>query len=269
MNNKERLDVLVFNKGLATSREAARKLIMAGSVFVNGKVSDKPGMSVDVNSKIELKEGLPYVSRGGLKIKRAIDEFGISVHNKVAVDIGASTGGFTDCLLQEGAARVYSVDVGYGQLAEKLRRDDRVRVVERKNARYLTEDDIGEKVDIITIDVSFISLDKIFRPAASLLKDDGIIISLIKPQFEAGREHIGKKGVVKDRNIHLMVIENVLLSAQKEGLFMKDITYSPIRGPKGNIEFLSLFSKVPPLLDMDKIRCTVETAHEELSGGNL
>ncbi|MDI6602265.1 MAG: TlyA family RNA methyltransferase [Thermoanaerobacteraceae bacterium] len=269
MNKKERLDVLVFNKELASSRETAKKLIMAGNVLVNGQVMDKPGTPVNMDSEITLKKTVPYVSRGGLKLKKAIDEFGISIQDKVAVDIGASTGGFTDCLLQEGAKMVYSVDVGYGQLAEKLRKDSRVMVIERKNARYLKAEDIGEKVDIVTIDVSFISLDKIFIPAASLLKDNGIIISLIKPQFEAGKEYVGKNGVVKDPKVHEMVINKVFSNARQERLYMKNITYSPIKGPKGNIEFLALFDKSEGLFDMDKIHRVVEDAHSKLVGGVL
>lgn len=267
--NKERLDTLILGRGLASSREAAKRLIMAGNVLANGQVIDKPGTPVSLDAEITLKEILPFVSRGGLKLKRALEVFGVSVCGKIAVDLGASTGGFTDCLLQEGAARVYAVDVGYGQLAEKLRRDSRVTVIERKNARYLKPEDIGEKADIITIDVSFISLEKVFSSAITLLKEDGIVIALIKPQFEAGREHVGKNGVVKKAEIHKTVIEKVVIDAGRKGLYLKDLTYSPIKGPKGNIEFLGLFDLKEALIDIDMIPRVVREAHDRLSGGVL
>ncbi len=269
MSNKERLDALVCDRGLVSGREAAKRLIMAGDVIVNGRVVDKPGTQIDAEAQITLKETLPYVSRGGLKLKKALDTFGVLVSGMAALDIGASTGGFTDCLLQEGAERVYSVDVGYGQLAEKLRRDDRVTVIERKNARYLQFEDIGQKVDLVTADVSFISLDKIFVPASALLKDGGRIIALIKPQFEAGRKFVGKNGVVKDPKIHETVINNVLGYAGHSGLYLKNLTYSPIKGPKGNIEFLGLFDLDEAGFDLTKIHRVVEEAHNELSGGSL
>ena len=264
MSNKVRFDVLVCNKGYASSREVAKRLIMAGDVLAEGQVIDKPGTSVDINTEVTLKEKPPYVSRGGRKLKKAMDNFGIFVSGRVAVDIGASTGGFTDCLLQEGAGHVYSIDVGYGQLAEKLRRDSRVTVIERKNARYLTLEDIGRQVDMITIDVSFISLDKIFLPATGFLKDDGFIIALIKPQFEAGRKYIGKNGVVKDPEVHKTVIENVEKNARQSGLYLKDLTYSPIKGPKGNIEFLGLFDRQEARCDVSKISEIVKGAHDKL-----
>lgn len=267
--NKERLDILILSRGLASSREAAKRLIMTGNVLVNGQAVDKPGTTVGRDAEITLKEIPPYVSRGGLKLKRALDVFGISVCGKVAVDVGASTGGFTDCLLQEGAERVYAVDVGYGQLAEKLRRDSRVTVIERKNARNLKPEDIGEKADIITIDVSFISLEKVLSPAKALLKEDGIVIALIKPQFEAGRENVGKNGVVRSAEIHNTVIEKTVVAAVRDGLYLKNLTYSPIKGPKGNIEFLGLFDLKDASIDMNIIPRVVKEAHDELSEGVL
>ncbi|MCO1600035.1 TlyA family RNA methyltransferase [Desulfosporosinus nitroreducens] len=237
---KERIDVLIVKNGLATSREKAKAMVMAGIVFVGGQRVDKPGSELSQDALIELKgEILPFVSRGGLKLAKALEAFPISFKDKVVVDIGASTGGFTDCALQNGAKRVYAVDVGYGQLDWKLRTDPRVVSMERVNARYLSTDTLPEKVDWIVSDVAFISITKIFPAMIAILKDDGQVVSLIKPQFEAGREHVGKKGVVKDKNVHKQVIETVLGQAEGIGFQVLGLDYSPIRGPEGNIEYLA------------------------------
>ena len=236
---KERIDVLMVKHGLAASREKAKAAVMAGTVFVGGQRVDKPGMELPEDIIIELKgEYLPYVSRGGLKLAKALKVFSLSFKDKVVADIGASTGGFTDCVLQNGAQRVYAVDVGYGQLAWKLRTDPRVVPMERVNARYLNKDSLPEQVDWIVSDVSFISITKIFSAMLAILKADGQVLSLIKPQFEAGREHVGKKGVVRDFEVHKQVLEFVLSQAEKVGFYVWGLDYSPIRGPEGNIEYL-------------------------------
>lgn len=237
---KERIDILIVKNGLATSREKAKAMIMAGIVFVGGQRVDKPGVELSEGALIELKgEILPFVSRGGLKLAKALTAFQITFKDQVVADIGASTGGFTDCALQNGAKRVYAVDVGYGQLDWKLRTDPRVVTMERVNARYLTKDTLPEKIDWVVSDVAFISITKIFSAMLAILKDDGQVISLIKPQFEAGREHIGKKGVVRDRSVHKQVLEAVLGQAESIGFQVLGLDYSPIRGPEGNIEYLA------------------------------
>lgn len=239
MMEKERLDQLVVTRGLAPSREKARALIMAGQVFVDGAKAEKSGLLVRNDAGIELKgRQLPYVSRGGLKLEKALDVFNLDVEGKVMLDVGASTGGFTDCALQRGARRVYAVDVGYGQLDWALRQDPRVVCIERKNARYLSGEDIPEPVDLVTIDVSFISLEKIIPVLIPLLQDDGSLVALIKPQFEAGRDKVGKKGVVKDRRVHAEVILRMLSFCSLQGLEVLGLDFSPITGPEGNIEFL-------------------------------
>lgn len=238
---KERLDVLLYQRGLAQSRERARRLIMAGQVLVDGAVVDKPGTRVATGAQIVLKERLRYASRGGLKLEAALDDLGVEVAGMVAADIGASTGGFTDCLLQRGAKRVYAIDVGYGQLAWRLRQDPRVVVLDRVNARYLRE--LPEPVDLITVDVSFISLKLVLPAARGLLKPHGRVIALIKPQFEAGREMVGKGGVVKDPEVHQDVLQDMLHWALDNGFDVLGITASPIRGSAGNIEFLALLQK--------------------------
>jgi 23S rRNA (cytidine1920-2'-O)/16S rRNA (cytidine1409-2'-O)-methyltransferase len=261
---KERLDVLLVKKGFFPSREKAKVEIMAGNVYVGDRLVDKPGTMVDTESSISVKgKTIPYVSRGGLKLEKALSTFGIDVKEKVAIDAGASTGGFTDCLLKHGARKVFAVDVGYGQLDYRLRKDPRVMVLERKNARYLKFDDIGELADVITADLSFISLSKVFEPFYSLLKDNGDLITLIKPQFEVGKEEVGKKGVVKDRDLHVKSITNVFSSAGEVNFFVWGLTFSPITGPKGNIEFLAWFKKRPAcsLPDVEKV---VREAHMEL-----
>ncbi len=237
---KERIDVLMVKNGLAVSREKAKATIMTGIVFVGGQRVDKPGTELPENVLIELKgEVLPFVSRGGLKLAKAVEAFQLPFKDQVVADIGSSTGGFTDCVLQNGAKRVYAVDVGYGQLAWKLRSDPRVISMERVNARYLDQTSLPEKVDWVVSDVAFISITKIFTAMLAILKDNGQVLSLIKPQFEAGREHVGKKGVVKDGKIHKQVLETVLSQAENVGFRVLGLDYSPIRGPEGNIEYLA------------------------------
>ena len=237
---KERLDVLLVKQGLAESREKAKAVIMAGSVYVNDQKEDKAGAMFDETKVLLEVRGntLKYVSRGGLKLEKAVDEFSVELDGKVCMDIGASTGGFTDCMLQNGAAKVYSVDAGHGQLAWKLRNDERVVCMEKTNFRYMVREDIADDLDFASVDVSFISLDKILGPAYNLLKPNAQMVCLIKPQFEAGREKVGKKGVVRDAAVHMEVIEAVLHFAAQAGFSILDLTYSPVKGPEGNIEYL-------------------------------
>lgn len=266
---KQRLDLALVNKGLVDSREKAKALIMAGQVKVDGKTIDKAGTNIEEKMKIELIGPLlPYVSRGGLKLEKAIAFFNIDLTNKIVADIGASTGGFTDCALQNGAVKVYSIDVGYGQLDWKLRNDPRVVNMERTNARYLKPADLGEEVDFISIDVAFISLEKILPTSCQLLKDNGELIALIKPQFEAGKEKIGKKGVVKDPQTHLEVIKKIINAAQVLNFGVKGLTYSPIKGPEGNIEYLIYLTKGVSQKDLTDYglnpQLVVEQAHSHL-----
>lgn len=271
---KERLDVLLVKKGLAPSREKAKAVIMAGSVYVDGQKEDKAGSVFDEESaQIEVRgHALPYVSRGGLKLEKALKVFPITLTDKICMDIGASTGGFTDCMLQNGAAKVYSVDVGYGQLDWKLRQDDRVVCMEKTNFRYMTPEDIPDVLDFASVDVSFISLDKILTPAYALLKEQGEMVALIKPQFEAGREKVGKKGVVRDPKVHEEVISRIVRHADEVSFEVLDLSYSPIRGPEGNIEYLIHLKKnpertvYPDILEVfeKKIKEIVEEAHQEL-----
>ncbi len=237
---KERLDVILVTLGLAESREKAKAVIMAGNVFVDGQREDKAGTSFDMAKvKVEVKGAAPkYVSRGGLKLEKAINCFGLSLEGKTCMDIGASTGGFTDCMLMNGASKVYAVDVGHGQLAWKLRNDERVVCMEKTNFRYMTREDIPEQPDFASVDVSFISLTKILLPARALLKDGGRMVCLIKPQFEAGREKVGKKGVVREPEVHMEVINKVVDYADSLGFLVLGLDYSPIKGPEGNIEYL-------------------------------
>lgn len=238
-SKKERLDVLLVDKGICTSRERAKTNIMAGLIFVDGQRVDKAGEKVSVDADIVFKgEELKYVSRGGLKLEKAMNTFGIDLTNKVCMDIGASTGGFTDCMLQNHASKVFSVDVGYGQFAWKLRTDERVVCMERTNIRYVTPEDIGVPLDFASIDVSFISLRTIMPAVKNLLGDKGEVVALIKPQFEAGREKVGKKGVVREKSTHIEVIETISEFAVGIGLSILDLDYSPIKGPEGNIEYL-------------------------------
>lgn len=237
---KERLDVILVNRGYAPSREKAKAIIMSGNVYVNGQKEDKAGTAFD-ESKIQLEvrgHTLKYVSRGGLKLEKAMDVWGLSLEGRICMDIGASTGGFTDCMLQNGAAKVYSVDVGHGQLAWKLRNDERVVCMEQTNFRYMVRDDIADELDFASVDVSFISLTKILIPARNLLKPGGEMVCLIKPQFEAGREKVGKNGVVREPEIHREVIEKIVDYADSIGFQVLHLDYSPIRGPEGNIEYL-------------------------------
>lgn len=238
-NNKERLDALLVNRGMFESRAKAQAAIMAGQVLVNEQKIDKPGTQVKPEVTIRLLGNqLRYVSRGGLKLEKALQIFPISVEGKVVADVGASTGGFTDCALQNGAAKVYALDVGYGQLAWKLRSDERVINMERTNVRYLEAKDLPEQVDVVTIDVAFISLDKILPAVHKILKPTGFVVALIKPQFEAGKENVGKKGVVREASVHMEVIRNVIAFAKSEGFGIAGLDFSPIKGPEGNIEYL-------------------------------
>ncbi|MBO4411781.1 MAG: TlyA family RNA methyltransferase [Lachnospiraceae bacterium] len=237
---KERLDVLLVSKGFFDSREKAKIAVMEGLVYVNGQKEDKAGSSFPEDVSIEVRgKTLPYVSRGGLKLEKAMNLWEIGLRDAVCADIGASTGGFTDCMLQNGAKTVYAVDVGYGQLDWKLRNDPRVINLEKTNARYLTRNEIPEALDFLSIDVSFISLEKILPSIRPLLKDGGTLVSLIKPQFEAGREKVGKKGVVRDPAVHEEVLERVTAFMKDAGFTILGLSYSPIRGPEGNIEYLA------------------------------
>ena len=248
---KERLDVLLVEQGYAASREKAKAIIMSGSVFVNGQREDKAGTTFDpAKSTIEVKgHTLKYVSRGGLKLEKAMAQFTIGLENKICMDIGASTGGFTDCMLQNGATKVYSVDVGHGQLAWSLRNDERVVCMEKTNFRYLTREDIQDDLDFASVDVSFISLSKILLPARRLLKDHGQMVCLIKPQFEAGKDKVGKKGVVREQSVHQEVIEKIYTLADILGFEILGLEYSPIKGPEGNIEYLIHIEKNPQYND--------------------
>ncbi len=241
---KIRLDQYVFNEGYAESRQRAQALIMSGIVYVNNQKADKSGTMIKETDKVEVRgKDLKYVSRGGLKLEKAINEYQFDLNEKICMDIGASTGGFTDCMLQNGATKVYSVDVGYGQLAWKLRTDERVINLEKTNIRNVDDELIKEKIDFFSVDVSFISLKHIFPVAFKISKEDVLGVCLIKPQFEAGREKVGKKGVVRDSLVHKEVIINVMQFAKDNGFFIKELTFSPIKGPEGNIEFLAVVSK--------------------------
>ncbi len=241
---KERLDVLLVKRSLAPSREKARTMIMEGCVFVDGQREDKAGASFPDTVAIEVQgDTLRYVSRGGLKLEKALSSFDIEIAGKICMDVGASTGGFTDCMLQNGAAKVYAVDVGYGQFAWKLRQDARVVCMEKTNIRYVTPEDIADPIDFATADVSFISLTKILVPVRQLLAEDAEMVCLIKPQFEAGREKVGKKGVVRDPDVHRAVIGTVAAFARENGFAVLGIDYSPIKGPEGNIEYLIYIKK--------------------------
>lgn len=273
---KERLDVLLVRRGLAESREKAKAVIMAGCVYVNDQKEDKAGAMFDETkiSNLEVRGNtLPYVSRGGLKLAKAMKQFDISLEGKVCMDIGASTGGFTDCMLQNGAVKVYSVDVGHGQLAWKLRNDERVVCMEKTNFRYMVREDIQDDLDFASVDVSFISLTKILGPAYNLLKTDAQMVCLIKPQFEAGKEKVGKKGVVREPSVHREVIEMVMDYAVSIGFEILHLDFSPIRGPEGNIEYLLHIYKASETREHERlpheeysqlIAQTVENAHKTL-----
>lgn len=246
MKHKERLDVLLVSLGLAESRAKAQATIMAGEVYVNGQKADKSGMEVDITSNIEVRgSACPYVSRGGLKLEKALKNFGVDPTGYVCSDSGASTGGFTDCLLQQGASKVFAIDVGYGQLAWKIRNDPRVVVMERTNIRYVTLEDLGEPLDLSVIDVSFISLGLVLPVVKTLLKPTGQVLCLIKPQFEAGKDKVGKKGVVRDPAVHEEVLQNFISLAKSLDFTIRNLTFSPVKGPEGNIEFLAHLSMQP------------------------
>lgn len=244
MSTKERLDVLLVNRGLFESREKAKTAIMAGQIFIGTVCVDKAGTKVAIDADIHVKGNtLPYVSRGGLKLEKALTMYPLDLTDAVMVDIGASTGGFTDCALQNGARKVFAIDVGYNQLAWKLRQDSRVINMEKQNIRTVTPEQLGELSDFISIDVAFISLDKVLPVAVTLLKDSGSLVALIKPQFEAGRDKVGKGGIVKDKAVHKEVLDRILHVAEDAGLYLHGLTYSPIKGTEGNIEFLGFFTK--------------------------
>ena len=264
---KKRLDILVYEKGFTDSREKAKAIIMSGQVYVDNQKADKCGTSYDENVKIEVRGNTQkYVSRGGLKLEKAIDNFDFDLKDKITMDIGASTGGFTDCMLQNGAKKVYSIDVGYGQLAWKLRTDERVVNLERTNFRYVTDEQIKDKIDFSSVDVSFISLKHILPNLNKFLKDDGSAVCLIKPQFEAGREKVGKKGVVSDPATHLEVCEKVIGLAVENGFSVAGLDFSPIKGPEGNIEYLIylLKSNEPVVYENVDAKQLVYKSHEEL-----
>ena len=262
---KDRLDILLVKRGLAESREKAKAVIMSGIVYVDGQKEDKAGQTFADTANIEVRGNtLKYVSRGGLKLEKAMECFDVSVKDKVCMDIGASSGGFTDCMLQNGAKKVYAVDVGHGQLAWKLRNDTRVVVMEKTNIRYVKPEDIGESIDFASIDVSFISLSKVLPATYNLLGERGEIVALIKPQFEAGREKVGKKGVVREKSTHIEVIQNCFAYAKENGFFVRELEFSPVKGPEGNIEYLYHLVKSGDVDSDIDIEAVVNTAHEKL-----
>lgn len=263
---KQRLDIILVNRGYAPSREKAKAIIMAGNVFIKGNREDKAGSTFE-------EEGLDlivknteqkYVSRGGFKLEKAMKEFNLSLDNMICMDIGASTGGFTDCMLKCGASKVFAIDVGHGQLDWKLRNDERVVCMEKTNFRYVQPDDIGEEIDFASVDVSFISLDKILPAAKNIIKENGKMVCLIKPQFEAGREKVGKKGVVRDKSVHVEVIEKVLNIVTENGFSARGLTYSPIKGPEGNIEYLVYIEKCSLESETFDVKGLVELSHKGL-----
>lgn len=265
MSNKTRLDVLLVERGLQETRQKAQATIMSGLVYVNNQKVDKAGTAVPNDAEIEVRgNALRYVSRGGLKLEKAMTSFGLTLDGCICGDIGASTGGFTDCMLQNGAVKVYSVDVGYGQLDWKLRNDERVVCMERTNARYLTHEQIPDELDFASIDVSFISLKLILPAVHSVLRPGGHVACLVKPQFEAGREKVGKKGVVRDPAVHLEVLEHFMQHAKDSGFTVLDMTYSPIRGPEGNIEYLGYLESGEWVEKEFDLKALVEASHSDL-----
>ena len=264
MSERIRLDSRIFDLGLSESREKAKAFIMAGQVYVNGMKAVKAGMTVTEKDEIEVRGSSEFVSRGGHKLKKAMSTFPISLENKVCMDVGASTGGFTDCMLQNSAAKVYSVDVGYGQLAWKLRSDPRVINLERTNIRYVTEEQIPDKIDFFSVDVSFISLCLVLPAVKKLLSENGEGVCLIKPQFEAGKEKVGKKGVVRDKNVHVEVIEKIYNFAVESGFTVAGLDFSPIKGPEGNIEYLIYIKNYDDENAEVDINAVVEASHAEL-----
>lgn len=266
MKHKERLDVLLVEKGLCESRSRAQAVIMSGEVYVNGQKSDKPGTPTDVEAEIEIRgNACPYVSRGGLKLEKALRDFGVDPTGLTCLDSGASTGGFTDCLLQNGAKQVFAIDVGYGQLAWRIRTDPRVVCMERTNIRYVTPEQLGTPVQLAVIDVSFISLRIVLPAVKALLSADGQIICLIKPQFEAGKEKVGKKGVVRDPAVHQAVLNSFLQLADELQMTVCNLTFSPVKGPEGNIEFLGHLSMLPEGAVIPDTAALVTAAHEKLN----
>lgn len=268
---KERLDVLLVQQGLANSRELAKAYIMAGNVYVDGQKEDKAGTKVAVTARLEVKGNqMKYVSRGGYKLEKAMDVFGIRLDGKICLDIGASTGGFTDCMLQNGASKVYAIDVGYGQFAWKLRNDERVVCLEKTNVRYVTHEQVPDEGDFASIDVSFISLTKVLPAVLGVLGEKGQLVCLIKPQFEAGREKVGKKGVVRDSSVHREVIEMIVEYARTQRLGILGLDFSPIKGPEGNIEYLIYLDKSRSGMHEDEVQARVDTvvaqSHKILSG---
>ena len=256
---KERLDVLLVQLGLANSRELAKAYIMAGNVYVDGQKEDKAGTKVAVNADIEVKGSqMKYVSRGGYKLEKAINEFGVQLEGKICLDIGASTGGFTDCMLQNGASKVYAIDVGYGQFAWKLRQDERVVCLEKTNVRYVTHEQVPDEGDFASIDVSFISLTKVLPAVLGVLGANGQLVCLIKPQFEAGREKVGKKGVVRDINVHREVIEMIVNYVRAQNLGILALDFSPIKGPEGNIEYLIYLDKSQTGMTEEEVAARLE-----------
>ena len=262
---KKRVDLLLVERGLADTRQKAQAVVMAGQVYTGERRCDKPGLTLEEDAPLEVRGGLRYVSRGGLKLEKAMQVFPIALTDKTAADIGASTGGFTDCMLQNGAKRVYAVDVGYGQLAWSIRSDPRVVCLERTNARYLTREQIPELLDFASIDVSFISLGLILPALRPLMASGGQAAALVKPQFEAGKEKVGKKGVVRDKKVHLEVLEHFFGHAEAAGFTVLGITWSPIRGPEGNIEYLGWLSAGEGEAWQGDLNAIVEESHSLLS----
>ena len=265
MKHKQRLDLLMTERGLCDSRSRAQALIMSGAVFVDGQKCDKAGTPVADDAAVEVRgETCPFVSRGGLKLEKALREFGVDPTGYVCSDSGASTGGFTDCLLQKGAKKVFAIDVGYGQLAWALRTDPRVVCMERTNIRYVTPEDLGEPLDLSVVDVSFISLRLVLPAVQKLLKPTGQVLCLIKPQFEAGKDKVGKKGVVREKSTHVEVLEQFLGLADELGFTVRNLTFSPVKGPEGNIEFLGHLSMQPADVERPDVAALVDAAHEML-----
>ena len=264
---KKRIDILLFEKGLAPSREKAKTMIMAGNVYVNNQKFDKPGDTVNEDAVIEVRGStLKYVSRGGLKLEKAMELYGFKLDSKICMDVGASTGGFTDCMLQKGATKVYSIDVGYGQLAWKLRQDERVVNLERTNVRYITNEQVPDTVDFVSIDVSFISLGLVIPVLVPFLSDEAMMVCLVKPQFEAGKDKVGKHGVVRDPATHMEVLERAVGFAKNAGFGIVGLEFSPIKGPQGNIEYLMVLTRKDPELSVssEEIKALVESSHNEL-----
>ena len=269
MIEKKRLDCLLFDRGLAESREKAKAMIMMGNIYVDNQKSDKPGTMLPIDTKIEIRgETMPYVSRGGLKLEKAMSVFPVQLKDKITMDIGASTGGFTDCMLQNGAKKVYSVDVGYGQLAWKLRTNPKVVNLERTNIRYITREQVPDDVDFFSVDVSFISLCLVLPVARNFMAENAQAVCLIKPQFEAGREKVGKKGVVRDKTVHIEVIEKIVDFVLQHGFSVLGLTFSPVKGPEGNIEYLIYLQKAEqPVSAALDVKALVEESHKQLNGG--